>query len=104
MLVLEQASFFSVALLLWVLALSGPPLTGALTLFFTSMHMTLLGALLGLAPRAIYSGHHHAEGWLGLAPLLDQQVGGVVMLAVGGVVYLAGGLALTARALRPSSP
>jgi putative membrane protein len=75
-------------------------LGGAMALFFTSMHMTLLGALLGLSPRPLYEDHHGGEGWLGLSPLADQQLGGVVMLAIGGVVYLAGGLILMARVLR----
>lgn len=98
-LVLEQASFAAVALLVWLVAFSGPALSGALTLFFTSMHMTLLGALLSLAPRSIYAGHS-ASGWLGLDALADQQAGGAIMLAIGGVVYLGGGLVLAARVLR----
>ena len=101
-LVLEQASFALVAVLVWLVALSGAPLAGALSLFFTSMHMTLLGALLSLAPRTIYAGHHHG-GAFGLSPLQDQQAGGAIMLAVGAIVYLAGGLMLAARALRPSA-
>jgi len=104
-LVAEQASFFAVSLLVWLVALSGrdrgnAAMGGAMALFFTSMHMTLLGALLGLSPRPLYQGHHGGDGWLGLSPLADQQVGGVVMLAIGGVVYLAGGLVLMARVLR----
>ncbi len=104
-LALEQFSFFAVSLLVWLVALSGrdrgnAALGGAMALFFTSMHMTLLGALLGLSPRPLYAGHHHGEGWLGLTPLADQQVGGVVMLAIGGVVYLVGGLVLMARVLK----
>jgi putative membrane protein len=104
-LVAEQASFFAISLLVWLVALSGrdrgnAAMGGAMALFFTSMHMTLLGALLGLSPRPLYKGHHGGDGWLGLAPLADQQVGGVVMLAIGGVVYLAGGLILMARVLR----
>jgi len=102
-LALEQASFAGVALLVWLVALAGPPLAGALTLFFTSMHMTLLGALLGLAARPVYPGHHHG-GLFGLDAIKDQQLGGVIMLAIGGVIYLAGGLALTARTLRPRQP
>lgn len=102
-LTLEQLSFAAAALLVWLVALTGPSLAGALTLFFTSMHMTLLGALLGLAPRLIYEGHSSGT-WLGLAPLADQQVGGVIMLAIGGVIYLGGGLALVARVLRPVRP
>lgn len=105
-LALEQASFFGISLLVWLVALGGrdqgnAALGGAMALFFTSMHMTLLGALLGLSPRSLYAGHHDGDaGWLGLSPLADQQLGGVVMLAIGGVVYLAGGLLLMARVLR----
>jgi putative membrane protein len=102
-LALEQLSFAAAALLVWLVALGGPALAGALTLFFTSMHMTLLGALLSLGSRHIYAGHLHG-GWLGLSPVEDQQAGGVVMLAIGGVVYLAGGLWLASRVLRPVPP
>ena len=106
-LAVEQFSFFAVSLLVWLVALSGrdrgnAALGGAMALFFTSMHMTLLGALLGLSPRPLYAGHHQGDGWLGLSPLADQQVGGVVMLAIGGAVYLVGGLVLMARVLRRS--
>jgi putative membrane protein len=104
MLALEQASFAGAALLVWLVAFSGPPLAGALTLFFTSMHMTLLGALIGLATRPIYPGHDHAAGWPGLGPMDDQHVGGVVMLAIGGIVYLGGGLLLASRVLRRRVP
>ena len=108
MLALEQLSFFGISLLVWLTALAAPArlesaMAGAMTLFFTSMHMTLLGALLALAPRPIYP-HHHAAGWLELTPLADQQLGGVVMLAIGGVVYLAGGLVLMGRVLRQRLP
>ena len=104
-LALEQLSFFSVSLLVWLVALAGADrgnaaLGGAMALFFTSMHMTLLGALLGLAPRPLYASHHSGDGWLNLSPMADQQLGGVIMLAVGGVVYLVGGLVLMARVLR----
>lgn len=104
-LAVEQFSFFGISLLVWLVALGGrdqgnAAMGGAMALFFTSMHMTLLGALLGLAPRPLYDGHHHADGWLRLSPLADQQLGGVVMLAIGGVVYLCGGLILMARVLR----
>jgi putative membrane protein len=102
----EQASFVVVSLLVWLVALASTAetrrsaaLAGAMALFFTSMHMTLLGALIGLAPRPIYPDHlHHAAG--GLPALVDQQLGGVIMLAIGGVIYLAGGLVLMARVLQ----
>lgn len=102
----EQLSFAVVSMLVWLVALSSTSetrrsaaLAGAMALFFTSMHMTLLGALIGLAPRPIYGDHlHHATG--GLPALADQQLGGVIMLAIGGVIYLAGGLLLMARVLQ----
>jgi putative membrane protein len=109
-LVMEQASFALVSLLVWLLALASPAgrrasaaLAGALALFFTSMHMTLLGALIGLAPRPIYEGHGH-HSMFGLSAIADQHVGGVIMLAIGGIIYLAGGLALVARALKRQVP
>lgn len=103
-LALEQASFALVSLMVWLLALASSngsraqsALAGALALFFTSMHMTLLGALIGLAPRSVFA--HAHTGMFGLSPLDDQQLGGVIMLAIGGIIYLAGGLILAGRAL-----
>lgn len=100
----EQASFAIVALAVWLVALASTAetrrsaaLAGAMTLFFTSMHMTLLGALVGLAPRPIYADHLHSGP---LPPLADQQLGGVIMLAIGGVIYLFGGIMLMARVLK----
>jgi putative membrane protein len=102
-LAVEQMSFAGVTLLIWLVAFTGPALLGALALFFTSMHMTLLGALLGLVQRPSFAGHAHAA-MSGLGPLEDQQLGGVIMLAVGGVVYLAGALTLVARVLKRTTP
>ena len=61
------------------------------------MHMTLLGALIGLGPRPLFL---HAGGAHGLSPLEDQHLGGAIMLVGGGVSYLAGGLWLTFDLLR----
>jgi putative membrane protein len=98
-LVAEQASFAVVALALWLTALAGPPLVGAMALFLTSMHMTLLGALLGLAPRPLYAGHA-AHQRNALDALTDQQIGGVIMMALGGGIYLAAATHRAALALR----
>jgi putative membrane protein len=65
-------------------------------LLLTSMHMTLLGALIALSPRPLYA---HAVGFSALTPLEDQQLGGAIMLAAGGVAYLAGGLWLVVELL-----
>jgi putative membrane protein len=69
---------------------------GIVALLLTSMHMTLLGALLALTPRPLYS-HAAHSAWL--TPLEDQQLGGAIMLTVGGMAYLTGGLWLTTRLL-----
>lgn len=103
-LVLEQLSFLLAGLLLWQASLgTGTRQTsqnsqagGIVALLLTSMHMTLLGALLALAPRPLYD--HVA--CLGLTVLEDQSLGGVVMLLVGGAAYLLGGLTLAARLLQ----
>ncbi|ASM70844.1 MULTISPECIES: cytochrome c oxidase assembly protein [Roseobacteraceae] len=94
-LLLEQGSFVIAGLLVWAGALrSGQSLAGAGGLLLTSMHMTLLGALIILAPRDLYA------AICGRAPDLDaQQLGGLLMLGIGTPVYLLAGLALVARAL-----
>lgn len=93
-LVAEQASFLAAGLLLWSAVLAPRHrATGVMALLVTSMHMTLLGALIGLAPRPLYS--HHGAG-----ALEDQQMAGVVMLLVGGIAYLVGGLAMLGRLLQ----
>ena len=102
-LVLEQSTFLFCGLLLWLSAFGGNGSeqnsrrgAGVIALLLTSMHMTLLGALLALAPRPLY--HHMTDA--GGAALADQHLGGAVMLIVGGVSYLAGGLVLALGLLR----
>jgi len=95
----EQASFLAAGFLLWHACLAAGGLAGAVGLLFTSMHMTLLGALLALAPRPLYGDGAVTCLGLTLGPAADQSLGGTVMLGVGAVAYLAGGLALMARSL-----
>ena len=99
LLAVEQGMFLAAGLLLWISARGG---AGIVALLFTSMHMTLLGALFALAPRTLYP--HAAGGIAGLSPLADQHMGGAIMLLVGGASYLAGGLWLTGGLLSPRAP
>jgi putative membrane protein len=102
----EQGLFLVSGLLVWMSAFgseskqAGPRAgAGVVALLLTSMHMTLLGALLALAPRALY---RHAGHTIDAAAALgEQHLGGAIMLGVGGISYLAGGLWLSARLLRP---
>jgi putative membrane protein len=120
----EQATFLTSALAVWLCVAArdrsasecaGQPGThreseagttsaaGIVALLLTSMHMTLLGALLALAPRPLYHAHTSAA-------LADQHLGGALMLCIGGVVYLGAGLLLATRlvshraAARPAPP
>jgi putative membrane protein len=104
---LEQATFLGAGMLLWLASVAGARAAdtwragaGVGALLFTSIHMTLLGALFALTPRPLYA--HGSEGALGLSQLTDQQLGGAIMLLIGGASYMIGGLWLTARLLRDS--
>ncbi len=103
-LIAEQGTFFVTGLWLWLSAIGGErprphgrSMSGAIALLLTAMHMTLLGVLIGLAPRPLYP---HAAGLSGLTPLQDQHLGGVVMIFLGGASYLTGGLWLMSGVLR----
>lgn len=101
-LIAEQGSFLLAGLWVWLSAFGGKPQSGraaagVIGLLLTSMHMTLLGALLALAPRPVYP---HHTGYGSLTALGDQHVGGAVMIVLGGAAYLSGALWLTRDLLR----
>lgn len=109
-LIAEQGMFLTCGLLVWISALGGGALrgnnrtaAGITALLLTSMHMTLLGALLALTPRPLYTHHHVAENIAGLSPVADQHLGGAIMLILGAASYLVGGVALTAALFRGRS-
>lgn len=91
---LEQASFLGASTYLWLAILGGGrassamrAATGVIALALTFAHMTMLGAVLALTPRVLYS---HASG-----TLADQQLGGAVMIATGTAAYLGAALWLS---------
>lgn len=103
-LVLEQGTFLVAGLLMWLSVFGETArqrrlVSGIGGLVLTAMHMTLLGALLALTPRALYG---HTGTVYGMTALQDQHVGGAIMLLVGSAAYLAGGLWLTVKLLRRS--
>ena len=82
----EQSSFAIAAIWLWMSILGGGAVerrgraaTGIIALVLTFAHMTMLGALIALAPRVVYA--HHA------ITLADQQLGGALMLLAGTIAY-----------------
>lgn len=108
---LEQLVFLAAGLTLWLSCFGGAAigreerrLAGVFGLLFTSMHMTLLGALLTLSPRPLYGEGEVTCFGIPLSGATDQQAGGVIMLLVGAVIYLAGGVALLAGMLDHRTP
>src|SRR5690606_35959190 len=100
----EQATFLAVGIRLWSTAFDAPrerthAASGAAALLLTSIHMTLLGALLALSPRPLYGAGEVTCFGIVLDAGQDQHIGGVVMLMIGAIVYLAGGLSLIGRLL-----
>ncbi|HYE88099.1 MAG TPA: cytochrome c oxidase assembly protein [Vicinamibacterales bacterium] len=81
---LEQISFAVAAVYFWMSIIGGPSIAqpsrsaaGLVALVVTFAHMTMLGALIALAPRPLY-GHGSLD---------DQQRGGALMIVVTAIVY-----------------
>ncbi|HEV7309356.1 cytochrome c oxidase assembly protein [Ensifer sp.] len=99
--VFEQASFLGAGVFLWSACLAAGSTSnapqraaGAFGLLLTTIHMTLLGALLSLSPRPLYQFGEITCFGMTLTAAQDQQLGAVVMLLVGAGAYLAGGVVL----------
>jgi len=96
--ILEQASFLGAGMLLWATVRAAGGFGGAVVLLATTMHMTLLGALIGLSPRDLYG--DICAGHLGLSALQEQQVAGAMMAGAGGAIYLIAALRRLGLALK----
>jgi putative membrane protein len=98
---LQHLSFLGTALLFWwaVLKPASRPAQGRamLYLFTTMVHTGALGALLTLSPVLWYPSYMGTASALGVDPLEDQQLGGLVMWVPAGLAYVAAGLALAMR-------
>lgn len=95
-----QASLFASAWLFWRATFSQADGSGVVWVFLAYVAMGMLGALLTLAPNAVYATHAIAPLLWGLQPLSDQQLGGLVMWMPAGLVYAAWGAMLARRAWR----
>lgn len=74
--------------------------TAILYLFTTMLHTGALGALLTFSGTPWYSGYLSTSTFLGWDPLVDQQLGGLIMWIPGGLVYIGAALVLGARWLQ----
>lgn len=108
---LQHTSFLVTALLLWRgIVGEGATRRGTghamLSLFTTMVHTGALGALIALAPGIWYPSYIEPANALGIDPLQDQQLGGLIMWVPGALAYLIGALLVAARWLdkRARSP
>ncbi|MBZ7927238.1 cytochrome c oxidase assembly protein (plasmid) [Ensifer adhaerens] len=94
---LQHISFFATAILFWwaLVWKSGHGVAGW-HLFVTMMHTNILGALMALAPRAVYFAQTNTTLSWGLTPLQDQQLAGMIMWVPAGTVYAAACLTMFA--------
>ncbi|WP_427915107.1 cytochrome c oxidase assembly protein [Ramlibacter sp. MMS24-I3-19] len=101
--VLQHFTFFASALFFWWAALGHDPRRGqgtgqAIALLFTTMlHTAALGALLSLAPTPWYEPYIATTNALGIDPVDDQQLGGLVMWVPAGLAYVVVALVLLGR-------
>jgi putative membrane protein len=104
---LQHIFFLGSALLFWWALIHGP--RGAmgygvatLYVFTTSVHSGVLGALITFASSVLYPAYNKTTWSWGLAPLEDQQLGGLIMWVPAGLVYIVAGLVLIAGWIRES--
>jgi putative membrane protein len=96
-------TLFGAALSLWRVLLDNSGVNVFASLF-TGVQMCALGALLTLSPRPWFSVHAATTWAWGLSQSADQQLGGVFMWVVGGILLSVFTVALLARVLASSAP
>lgn len=106
---LQHMSFLGTGLLFWWTLLRGRgggigrP-AAVLYLFTTSVHTTVLGALLTFSSRAWYPLYAPATAAWGLTPLEDQQLAGLIMWIPANLSYLLAALAIASAWLKEPAP
>jgi putative membrane protein len=94
---LQHLSFLATAILFWwSVVRSTDRGLAAWHLFVTMLHMSILGALMALAPRVLYIAQTATAPEWGLTPLEDQQLAGIVMWVPAGTIYAGAAIALFA--------
>jgi putative membrane protein len=95
-----QASLLAPAWIVWRAIFAQPPGVGLGWVFLVYLQMGMLGAILALAPRALYATHATAPLLWGFTPLADQQLGGLIMWMPAALAYAGWGVLLARRAWR----
>jgi len=101
---IQHFTFLVTALLFWsgLLLARDAFQRGAvvLYLFTTTVHTSVLGALITLANRPLYTPDLRPASVLD--PMRDQQLGGLIMWVPGSIIYVVAGLILLVRWVRAS--
>lgn len=95
-----SVSLFAVGLFFWsaVIGLGPHRWQAILALLLTGKLFCLFAVLLVFAPRLLYGGLGHAHhGHGGMSGLADQQLAGLIMLAVCPLAYVTSGVVIAAR-------
>jgi putative membrane protein len=101
---LQHLSFFGTAVLFWWSMLRRSDFgVAAWHLFITMLHMSILGALMALAPRVLYDVQTARAADWGLTPLEDQQLAGIVMWVPAGTIYAGAAIVMMALWINRSS-
>ncbi len=101
--ILEHLMFMGAALIGWATALAPRPVnrlsdvTRALYLVFTTLPCTALAALLTLSGVMLYPFYLSVPRILGLTPLADQQLGGLLMWLPSDIILMVAALAFFGR-------
>lgn len=95
-----QASLFLSAWLFWRAAFSQAAGSGLGWVFLGYLAMGMLGAILTLAPEALYETHAAGPLLWGMTPLADQQLGGLVMWMPAALPFAVWGAMLGRRVWR----
>jgi cytochrome c oxidase assembly factor CtaG len=102
---LQHLSFFGTAALFWWGMLHGRYGrigygAAVVYVFATAVHSGVLGALLTFSPHVWYPLYDRTTTTLGLTPLEDQQLAGLLMWVPASVIFITGGLYFFAAWLR----
>ena len=104
---IQHVSFLASALVFWAAMIETRKQTqqGAVIiyLFTTTVHTSVLGALITFAARPWYAAYMQTPRNWGLSALEDQQLGGLIMWVPGSLVYVAIALVLLVRWIRASA-
>jgi putative membrane protein len=101
----QHASFLGSALIFWWSIVHGPQRTrgtSVISLFTTTVHTGVLGALMAFSRQPWYPDYAASAAAWGLTPMSDQQLAGLVMWVPASLAYLVAALATMRRWLAES--